>query len=140
MRRLRKLAASAALALSLTGFSTEGIDPPPGTYPEPGGPAGPTCYGRNDKQTAWNLVNPVHIFKVDSCKAAVLVSQRNLAGNYANYVALVASRIPGAMPITVYALAWNTGNGVLAQCASRGTGVIFYQSGMNGMVIGCDAQ
>lgn len=137
MRRLRKLAASAALALSLTGFSTEGVDPPPGHYPVPGRP---DCYGLNAKQTVWNLVNPIHIFKVDSCKAAVLVSQRNLAGNYANYVALVASRIPGAMPITVYALAWNTGNGVLAQCASRGTGVIFYQSGLNGMVIGCDAQ
>jgi len=137
MKTLRILGASAALALSLTGFSTEGVDPPPGHYPTPGGP---TCYGRNAQTTVWNLVNPVHVFSVDSCKAAVLVSQRNVAGNYANYVALVASRIPGALPITVYALAWNTGNGVLAQCASRGTGVSFYQSGQNGMVLGCDAQ
>lgn len=125
------------IALTLTGFSGEGIDPPPGHYPTPGIPG---CYGKNEKQTVWNLVNPIHAFSVDSCKAAVLVSQRNLAGNYANYVALVASRIPGAMPITVYALAWNTGNGVLAQCASRGTGVTFYQSARNGMVIGCNAQ
>jgi hypothetical protein len=125
------------IALTLTGFSGEGVDPPPGHYPPP---VGPTCYGYNESHTVPNLVNPTHVFNVDSCKAAVLVAQRNLAGNYANYVALVASRIPGAMPITVYALAWNTGNGVLAQCASRGTGVTFYQSGFNGMVIGCSAQ
>jgi hypothetical protein len=137
MRKRWTLAASAALALSLTGFSAEGVDPPPGTYPPH---YGPTCYGYNESHTVWNLVAPMHVFNVDSCRAAVLVSQRNVAGNYANYVALVASRIPGALPVTVYALAWNTGNGALAQCASRGTGVTFYQSGVNGMVMGCSAQ
>ena len=136
---LRTLVASAALALSLTGFSAEGVDPPPGHYPTPGAPR-PACYGVNEQRTVWNLVTPVHVYSVDSCRAAVLVSQRNLAGNYANYVALVAARIPGAMPITVYALAWNTGNGVLAQCAARGTGVTFSQSSQNGMVLGCSAQ
>lgn len=137
MKTLRSLALAVLLALSLTGFSAKGADPPPGYYPPRNGPS---CYGVNESRTVWNLVNPIHVYKVDSCKAAVLVSQRNLAGNYANYVALVAARIPGALPVTVYALAWNTGNGALAQCASRGTGVTFTQSGYNGMVIGCSAQ
>lgn len=101
---------------------------------------GPTCYGYNESHTVWNLVNPMRVFNVDSCRAAVLVSQRNLASSYANFVALAASKIPGAMPVTVYTIAWSVGNGVLAQCAARGTGVSLYQSGLNGMVIGCDAQ
>ena len=101
---------------------------------------GPTCYGYNESHTVWNLVNPTHVYNVDSCRAAVLVSQRNLASSYANFVALAASKIPGAMPVTVYTLAWSTGNGVLAGCAAAGRGVTFYQSGVNGMVIGCSAQ
>ena len=137
MKTLRILGASAALALTLTAFSTDGIDPPPGHYP---GPGGPSCYGYNEDHTVWNLVNPIHVYNVDSCKAAVLVSQRNLANSYANYLVLLASKIPGTVPVTVYYLAWNTSTGVLAQCASEGTGVTFYHSGMNGMVLGCSAQ
>jgi hypothetical protein len=125
--------AVAALAASLTVGPAD-ID----TFPPD--PAPPTCYGTIGWHNAWNLVNPVTVYNVDSCTASRLVAARNLAGNYANYVALLAARVPAMFPTSVYALAWNTGNGVLARCASYGTGVTFYQSGFNGMVITCSAQ
>lgn len=129
------IAALALTALLAAGPST-GVDP---REPYPWAP-GPTCYGATEWHNAWNLVTPTTVYNVNSCVAAELVAKRNLAGNYANYVALLAARIPPLFPVSVYSLAWNTGNGVLAQCASRGTGVTFYQSGVNGMVIGCNAQ
>ncbi|HSU47452.1 MAG TPA: hypothetical protein VLJ40_11105 [Arthrobacter sp.] len=106
----------------------------------PPDPTPPNCYGSIGWHNAWNLVNPMTVYNVDSCTANQLVATRNLAGNYASYVALLAARVPAMFPTSVYALAWNTSNAILAQCASRGTGVTFYQSGFNGMVITCSAQ
>jgi hypothetical protein len=123
------LALTAAMAIGPADIDTFPPDPAP-----------PNCYGAIGWHNAWNLVNPMTVYYVDSCTANKLVAARNLAGNYANYVALLAARVPALFPVSVYSLAWNTGNSILAQCASRGTGVTFYQSGFNGMVITCSAQ
>ena len=129
----------AALAVSalLAGGVGTGLDPREPYYPWS---PGPTCYGVTEWHTAWNLVAPTTVYNVNSCVAAELVAGRNLVGNYANYIAFVSARVPVLLPVSVYAVAWNTGNSVLARCASRGTGVTFYQSGYNGMVISCSAQ
>jgi hypothetical protein len=128
----------AALALSAAlAVGPAGIDP---RDPYPVSPPGPTCYGATEWHNVWNLVNPTTAYSVNSCIAAELSAKRNLAGNYANYVALVAARVPALFPVSVYSLAWNTGNSVLSECASHGRGVTFYQSGFNGMVITCSAQ
>jgi hypothetical protein len=126
--------AALAAALMTTAPAPADLD----TFPPD--PAPPACYGSIGWRNTWNLFNPMTEYDVDSCTANQLVAARNLAGNYANYVALLAARVPAAFPASVYALAWNTGNSVLAECASHGTGVTFYQSNFNGMVITCSPQ
>lgn len=145
---MKSLAAIAALTASLTfGAGAANADPGDGTnpggvnysyYPLP--PWGPTCYGQNGWQTIYNLAQPgQQLYKLDSCRAAQLVAAKNLVGNYSMYVTLLTTRYPGLWPETALILGWQTGNAMLASCASYGTGVQYLQGG-NGMVLGCSPQ
>lgn len=138
MRVLRTLTA-VSLAACLLGAAAdpESISP---RDPYPVNPPGPTCYGQNYDYHVWNLFAPQDVFGVDSCVAAQLVAQRNMAGNLANYIALVSARVPVFVPDALFAMAWNTSTTFLANCASNGTGVEFVQDGRTGMVLGCHAQ
>jgi hypothetical protein len=133
MKALRSLTA-AILAGSLLGAA--GPDP---RDPYPGSP-GPACYGQNYSDHVWNLFTPQDIYGVDSCAAAQLVAQRNVAGNLAMYITLVSARIQVLIPDAVFAMAWNTSTTFLANCASPGTGVEFVQDSRTGVVLGCHAQ
>lgn len=135
MRVLRSLMA-VSLAAGLLGAAASPDEP----YPGHGPAVGPTCYGQNYSYHVWNIFTPQDVYLVDSCVAARLVANRNTAGNYANYVALVSAQVRLFVPDAVFALAWNTSTSVLARCASFGTGVQFVQDGRTGMVLGCNAQ
>lgn len=137
MRVLRSLTAVSLAACLLGAAADPESISPRDPYPNPGGP---TCYGQNYSQHVWNLFAPQDIYGVDSCVAAQLVAQRNVAGNYANYVALVSAHVRLFVPDAVFALAWNSSTQFLAQCASHGTGVEFVQDSRTGMVLGCHAQ
>lgn len=131
MNGVRTLAA-AALAASLLGAAA------PPAVPRPA--SGPTCYGFNGWWHVWNLFAPQDVIAVDSCVAATLIATRNLAGNYVLYVSLATAKVPYLFPVALYAMAWQTGNGALATCAAKGTGVEFVQDSKTGMVLGCHAQ
>jgi hypothetical protein len=130
---MKTLLTAVVLAGSLHGAA--GVDPTT-PYPAPG----PSCYGLNYERHVWNLFTPQDIYGVDSCVAAQLVAQRNVAGNLANYVAIVSARVHLLVPDAIFAMAWNTSTTFLASCASKGTGVEFVQDGRTGAVLGCHAQ
>jgi hypothetical protein len=125
------------LALALTGAAVPDTPSPRDPYPSN---RGPTCYGFNGWYHVWNLFTPEEVYAVDSCVAQTLLATRDLAGNYALYVSLATSRVPLIFPVALYAMAWQTGNGALRTCASKGTGVEFVQDSRTGQVVMCRAQ
>lgn len=129
-----RMVAAAVLAGSLTAGAA--VEP----YPGHGESPGPTCYGENYSYHVWNLVAPQDVYGVDSCVAAQLVAQRNVAGNLAMYITLVSARVQIFVPDAIFAMAWNTSTTFLANCASKGTGVEFVQDARTGVVLGCKAQ
>jgi hypothetical protein len=131
--KLIKALIAPMLALSLMGAAA----PAPASIDPHNGPA---CYGFNGWYHVWNLFAPQDVIAVDSCVAAQLIATRNLAGNYATYVAIAAARVPFLFPVSLYAMAWQTGNQALQTCASKGTGVEFVQDSSTGMILGCHAQ
>lgn len=137
MKTLRALAAAALAAGLLGAADPDSISP---RDPYPVDPPGPTCYGENYSHHVWNLIAPQDVFGVDSCVAAQLVAQRNVAGNLAMYVSLVSARVPVLVPNVIFTMAWNTSTTVLAACAAPGRGVEFVQDGRTGMVLGCNPQ
>ena len=138
MRALRLLAA-VAISASLLGAAAdpESVSP---RDPYPSNPPGPTCYGGNYSYHVWNLLYPQDVYGVDSCRMAVLLAQRRVAGNLAMYISLVTARVPNLMPVTVMVMAWNTSTEFLSSCTAPGRGVEFLQSSSNGWMQGCQPQ
>jgi hypothetical protein len=135
--KLTKALVAALLALSLTGASTPHIESAPSKSATT---QNHHCVGFNGWWHVWNLFAPQTVIAVDSCVAATLISQRELAGNYALYVSLVTAKIPWVFPVALYAMAWQTGNVQMRLCAAKGTGIEFVQDNRTGMVLGCRAQ
>jgi putative hemolysin len=135
--KLAKALLPGLLALALMGAAVPDTPSPRDPYP---GEPGPTCYGTNGWYHVWNLFTPQEVYMVDSCVAQTLIATRDLAGNYALYVSLASAKVPLAFPVALYAMAWQTGNGALRTCASKGTGVEFVQDSKTGQVIMCRAQ
>jgi len=133
--RIVKPIAAMALAVCLTGAAASPDEPYPGH-----GRTGPTCYGANYSYHVWNLIYPQDVFGIDSCTVAVLVAERNVAGNYAMYVSLVAARVPQLIPASVTVMLWQTSNVIMASCASHGTGIEMLQDGRTGWMLLCSAQ
>jgi len=133
MKPLRTMAAAAVLAAS-AGIAAAPANADPGDW------YGGGCIGGAYSYHVWNLFTPQDVYALPSCAIAELVAQRNVAGSYANYVGLVASKVPVLIPNVIYALAWNTSTQWLASCNGRGRGAIFTQSGWNGMIISCYSQ
>jgi hypothetical protein len=131
--------AQRALAAVVLAGSMHGVAGPSPRDPYPD-PSGPTCYGQNYSEHVWNLMTPQDVYGVDSCVAAQLVAQRNVAGNLAMYITLVSARVQVLVPDAIFAMAWNTSTTFLANCASRGTGVEFVQDARTGVILGCHAQ
>ena len=135
MKPLRTMAAAAALAAALSGGALAAP-----ANADPGDWYGGGCIGGAYSYHVWNLFYPMEAYALPSCAINELVANRNLVGNYANYVGLVASKVPVAIPLVIYAMAWNTSTTWLAQCNARGRGAVFTQSNMNGMIISCHSQ
>jgi len=134
MKPLRTVAAATALAAGLMA----GVSAP--AQADPGDWYGGGCIGGAYSYHIWNLFYPQTAFALPSCAINELIAQRNVAGNYANYIALVASKVPITVPLVIYAMAWNTSTTWLSSCASRGRGVVFYQDNRTGMILSCNSQ
>lgn len=134
MKPLRTMAAATALTAGLMA----GVSAP--AQADPGDWYGGGCIGGAYSYHVWNLFHPQTAYALPSCAINELVAWRNVAGSYVNYVGLVASKVPVAIPVVIYGMAWNTNTQWLAACNARGRGVIFYHDNRSGMILSCRSQ
>lgn len=139
MHRYKPIATMVMAACLLGAAADPGSISPRDPYPID--PSGPTCYGQNYDYHVWNLLNPQDVYGIDSCKITQLIAARTVAGNYSQFVTLLAIRYPKTIwPASVMILIWNANTGMIQTCAAHGTGVELLKDSRTGWTQGCRAQ
>jgi hypothetical protein len=70
-----------------------------------------------------------------------MLAARTVAGNYSQFVTLLAVKYPKTIwPVSVMIAIWNANTGMIQTCAAPGRGIELLKDSRNGWAQGCHAQ